>query len=260
VLRVFRHYLSGSALCLFACEAAAIFLTLFAAGTLLQVTDLTDGRATGGMLAAILGLSSLNAVVMYSIGLYDQALIEHFNQALPRLIAVCTIFTVIVILTVVSVLVPGHEGGVLLYGSVAGIAFAGVLVARLGFAAVTRMAVRPRRVLVVGVGNLAAEIEYMMSRQPPGTTEVVGYVALIDEKPEIPQTRIITRIKVSLVELANQHEVKEIVVALSDRRGVSLQPLLDARMEGITITSYLSFWERETRRVNLQALDPSWLI
>jgi sugar transferase (PEP-CTERM system associated) len=99
----------------------------------------------------------------------------------------------------------------------------------------------------------------MMSRRPPGTAEVVGYVALIDEKPEIPQTRI-TRIKNSLVELAHQHEVKEIVVALSDRRGASLQPLLEARMEGITITSYLSFWERETRRVNLQALDPSWLI
>ena len=252
MLRVFRHYLSGSALCLFACEAAAIFLTLFAAATLLQVTDLSDGRAPGGMLAAILVLSALNAVVMYSIGLYDQVLIEHFNQALPRLLAVCTIFTVIVTLTMVSVLVPGREGAVFLYGSVAGIAFAGVLVARLGFAAVTRMAVRPRRVLVVGVGNLAAEIEYMMSRQPSGTAEVVGYVALIDEKPEIPQTRI-TRIKNSLAELANQHEVKEIVVALSDRRGASLQPLLDARMEGITITSYLSFWERETRRVNLQA-------
>ena len=31
-------------------------------------------------------------------------------------------------------------------------------------------------------------------------------------------------------------------------------------MEGIAITSYLCFWERETRRVNLMALDPSWLI
>jgi sugar transferase (PEP-CTERM system associated) len=261
VLRVFRHYLSGSALCLFACEATAIFLTLVAAVTLFQVTDLTDGRATGRMLAAILILSVLNAIAMYSIGLYDRALINHFNQALPRLIAVCTIFTVVAALAIASLLVPdrGPQGGLFLYGSVAGIAFAGVLVARVSFAAVTRIAVRPRRVLVVGVGNLAAEIEYMMSRQPPSTSEVVGYVALIDEKPEIPQSRI-TRIKKSLVALAHQHDVKEIVVALSDRRGTSLQPLLEARMEGITITSYLSFWERETRRVNLQALDPSWLI
>jgi len=50
------------------------------------------------------------------------------------------------------------------------------------------------------------------------------------------------------------------VVAPDDRRGISLQPLLDARMEGVTVTSFLSFWERETRRVNLRALDPSWLI
>ena len=54
--------------------------------------------------------------------------------------------------------------------------------------------------------------------------------------------------------------VKEIVVALDDRRGAPVQPLLEARMEGIDITSYLSFWERQTRRVNLTALEPSWLI
>ena len=48
----------------------------------------------------------------------------------------------------------------LLYGSVAGIAFAGVLFARLGFVALAKITVRPRRVLVVGVGKLAAEIDF----------------------------------------------------------------------------------------------------
>ena len=64
----------------------------------------------------------------------------------------------------------------------------------------------------------------------------------------------------SLLETARGSGAREIVVALEDRRGMPLQPLLEARMEGIAITSYLCFWERETRRVNLMALDPSWLI
>ena len=259
MLRVFRHYLSGSALCLFACEAAAIFLALVAAAILLQVTDLSAEKASGRGFAVILIPTALNAFVMYSIGLYNRGLMENFRRALPRLIAVFAIFTLVVGFTMG--LAPARRGQetALLYGSIAGIGFAGLLAARLGFAAVARIAPKSRRVLVVGVGKLAAEIEYMMSRHQSATSEVVGYVALVNEKPEIPQTRI-TKIEKSLTELANHHQVKEIVVALSDRRGASLQPLLDARMQGIQITNYLSFWERETRRVNLEALDPSWLI
>jgi len=262
VLRFFRHYLSGSAVCLFACEAIAICLALFAAASLLQVTDLTPGQATGGALAVILVPTALNAFAMYAIGLYNHGLMQNFGRAIPRLMAVFTIFTLVVVLTMAFELAPGRqtEGDrALLYGTVAGIAFAGVLFARLGFVTIARITVKPRRVLVVGVGKLAAEIEYMMSRQEGATTEIVGYIALGNEKPEIPQTRI-RPINKSLAEFASEQEIKEIVVALSDRRGTSLQPLLDARMQGITITNYLSFWERETRRVHLQVLDPSWLI
>jgi sugar transferase (PEP-CTERM system associated) len=199
---------------------------------------------------------------MYAIGLYNHGLMGDFRRALPRLIAVFGIFTLAVALTMTFALAParGAEGTrAILYGSVASIAFAGVLFARLGFVTVARITVKRRRVLIVGVGKLAAEIEYMMSRQPRPTSEVVGYVALGKERPEIPQTRI-RPLENTLVDLARGQDVAEIVVALADRRGASLQPLLEARMEGITITSYLSFWERETRRVHLQALDPSWLI
>ena len=262
MFRVFRHYLSSSALCLFACEAVAICLALFAAATLLRVTDLTLGQATGGALAVILIPSALNAFVMYAVGLYNHDFMEDFRRALPRLMAVFAIFTLVVALTMAYALTPSREAegaSALLYGSVASIAFAGVLFARFGFVTIARVTMKPRRVLVVGVGKFAAQIEYMMSRQQGATSEIVGYVALSKEKPEIPQTRI-WPIKSSLAEFAREHEVKEIVVALADRRGASLQPLLEARMEGIAITNYLSFWERETRRVHLQALDPSWLI
>ena len=262
MLRVFRHYLSGSAVCLFACEAIAICLALLAAATLLRVTDLTAGQATGQALALVLVPSTLNAFAMYAIGLYNHELVDDFRRALPRLMAVFAIFTLIVALTMAFLLAPAREAEgdrALLYASVAGIAFAGVLFARLGFVTIARITVKPRRVLVVGVGKLAAEIEYMMSRQQGPTSAIVGYVALGSEKAEIPQTRI-QPIKKSLAEFAREQEIKEIVVALADRRGASLQPLLEARMEGIAITSYLSFWERETRRVHLRALDPSWLI
>src|SRR5690606_20149482 len=52
----------------------------------------------------------------------------------------------------------------------------------------------------------------------------------------------------------------EIVVAVTERRGLPTAPLLECRLRGITVTSFLSFWERETRQIKLEQLDPSWLI
>jgi sugar transferase (PEP-CTERM system associated) len=262
VLRIFRHYLSASAMCLFACESSAIVLVLFVAFNMLRVSDLATGNGMAKSLSVVIVPSALNAFVMYSIGLYDRWMMEDFRKALPRLIAVFALFTLVVILTMTAALAsPSGDvaANALIYASVAAIAFGGVLLARMSFVSIKRVTVPARRVLVVGVGKLAAEIECLMSQRRHGTSEVVGYVALANENPEVPQSRI-WPLKRSLLELAREHGVREIVVALTDRRGVPLQPLLEARMEGIAITSYLSYWERETRRVNLQALDPSWLI
>src|SRR5262249_37685952 len=51
----------------------------------------------------------------------------------------------------------------------------------------------------------------------------------------------------------------EIVVAISDRRGLPVEPLVDCRLKGIRVTDYLTFWERMTGKVVVDALDPSWL-
>ena len=262
MLRIFRHYLSASALCLFACESGAVILVLFAALNMLHIPDLASGTGMGRSLSVVFVPSALNAFVMYSTGLYDRWMMEDFRKALPRLIAVFAFFTLVVILTMSAALTRSTSTSsvdALTYASVAATAFGVVVLARMSYGSINKATLPARRVLVVGVGKQAAEIEYLMSQRRHGTSEVVGYTVLANEDAEIPQSRI-KPIRTSLLALARELGVKEIVVALTDRRGVPLQPLLEARMEGIAITSYLSYCERETRRVNLQALDPSWLI
>lgn len=64
-----------------------------------------------------------------------------------------------------------------------------------------------------------------------------------------------------LAELAREQNVEEIVVALDDRRdSMPVRALLDCKLAGLTITDYATFWERETGKVDLEALHPSWLI
>ncbi len=136
---------------------------------------------------------------------------------------------------------------------------AGLVFARLLATPFTRRHYRSHRILVVGTGRHAAEIEALLSRRENTRTAAVGYLALAGEPVDVPQSRITSDVG-SLLAIARANGVEEIVVALEDRRGMPLKPLLEARMEGITITPYLSFWERETRRLDLGALDPSWLI
>jgi len=64
-----------------------------------------------------------------------------------------------------------------------------------------------------------------------------------------------------LADLADEQDIEEIVVALDDRRaGMPVDALLDCKLAGIAVTEYSTFWERETGRVDLDALHPSWMI
>jgi sugar transferase (PEP-CTERM system associated) len=55
--------------------------------------------------------------------------------------------------------------------------------------------------------------------------------------------------------------VDEVVVAMEDRRRYfPLRELLECRLAGVDVTELLTFLERETGRVRLDVLNPSWLI
>src|SRR5690606_23389391 len=65
----------------------------------------------------------------------------------------------------------------------------------------------------------------------------------------------------NLAQTARRLGVDEIVVALDDRRGsMPVEALLDCRMHGIRVVDCTTFLERETGRVDLDGIHPSWLI
>src|SRR6478736_5918032 len=61
--------------------------------------------------------------------------------------------------------------------------------------------------------------------------------------------------------LCEDLSVTEVVVAMDDRRrGFPIRELLDCRLAGVDVTELLTFLERETGRVRLDVLNPSWMI
>jgi len=257
LLRLFRHYLSGPALFLCLCEFTVVALALYVAATVLVPPDAQTGAPVARYLAAALVPAFVNAVLMYSMGLYDVRHVANLRRALPRLAVCLCVGAPLLGSTLVSNSTTGNE--FVFYATWTGLVVTCVLVGRIVAIPLSRSRFPGRRVLVMGAGRLAAEIEQMMKTQSRSGTEVVGYVAADDDMFEVPESRVTTS-RSKLKDIARETGATEIVVALDDRRGMPLQPLLDARMEGITVTPHLNFWERETRRLNLASLDPGWLI
>lgn len=64
-----------------------------------------------------------------------------------------------------------------------------------------------------------------------------------------------------LVERANKEKVRTIVVSLSERRGAfPVDAVLRCRMMGVRVLDAAAFYERVTRKLNVENITPSWLI
>ena len=135
-----------------------------------------------------------------------------------------------------------------------------MLLLRLGFSRLVDHTTLKRRVLVYGTGQRAKPIAGLRRSSDQRGFVLVGFVQPPGEELALSADRQIYTGEV-LLDLCMRHEVDEIVVAMSERReAFPIRELLDCRLAGIDVTDLSSFLERETGRVRLDVLNPSWLI
>jgi len=116
-----------------------------------------------------------------------------------------------------------------------------------------------RRVVVMGAGLRAARLK-ALSEDPDSGFAIVGYISMNDAHRILPEA--IGRDHVGdLGEYVIGLKATELVLALEERRNaLPLADLLRVRTRGIPVQEVSSFLERETGRVDLDTLNPSWLI
>lgn len=116
-----------------------------------------------------------------------------------------------------------------------------------------------RRVLVLGAGPSADRIRKLATAPGAGFV-VVGHVAMNDCDPVIPTA--INRAHIdNLPEHATLLNASEVVLALEERRNaLPLNDLIRVKTTGVHVNELSSFLERETGRVDLDTVNPSWLI
>ncbi len=117
-----------------------------------------------------------------------------------------------------------------------------------------------KSVLVLGSGERAASVTRLRRRADKRSFRVVGYVAVDDAMPAVPESQVLHGTG-SLLELVRRHRAEEIVVAIDERRHMlPIDGLLQCRLEGIEIIEVMDFLERETGKLPLHALSSGWLI
>jgi sugar transferase (PEP-CTERM system associated) len=117
-----------------------------------------------------------------------------------------------------------------------------------------------RAVLVYGAGKRAAYLLKLRRLSDRRGFNIVAFLQAPGDELVLDDSRV-TILKGSLVDIAKQNRVDEIVVAMDDRRnGLPSGELLECRFAGIAIVDMLTFLERETGRLKLDLANPSWLI
>lgn len=137
--------------------------------------------------------------------------------------------------------------------------FGGLLATRGLFFRVVGADARLHKILVLGTGKNAKLIS-QLDGGPQGFT-VVGYVLLsADDDCEIDDERCLKKDR-ELIDLVQEHDADEIVVAPDDRRmKLPINELLDCKMSGIKVLDLQTFFEKETSRIKLDILYPSWIV
>jgi sugar transferase (PEP-CTERM system associated) len=119
-----------------------------------------------------------------------------------------------------------------------------------------------RRIIVLGTGTRAAGVEEMIRRHNLAhRIELVGYLPMGSTTHHVDESRII-KDQAPLLAIVARHGVEELVVGIRDRRNgnVPIRELLECKLEGVNIIDLSSFFERETGHVQLDSLNPSWMV
>jgi sugar transferase (PEP-CTERM system associated) len=261
MIHIFSHYVSWRLLVLAVVEAAVLLIAVQIGISLQFAESRAAISALGAEVPAQAAAFALGMmVIMSSMGLYQSDLWNNTGSTLARLAGAFLLGFAIVGL--VSYLVPSLYPGLIALGATTMLlGWAGTLVVRATFRQWNTLSSCKSRVLVLGTGSRVTKLAEYAQRNP--NHQVIGYVSLQPSRPYIPLPQVLPMGPAdTLLSVAQQHAIDQIVVAVRDRRagGFPLQQLLECKMNGIEVVELPTFFEREHRQVMLEALNPSWMV
>ena len=252
MIRLFKHYVQHAVLLLGLAEFALLAACAEAGWRLAG-----PGPVDGGRAAALLAFAASWQAMLVAVGAYGPHGLRSVRFGTTRLLVSGALaFPLLALLSVPwPAAMPSWPAA--LGASV--LAVAALALLRLLFGELVGSHLFRRRILVLGAGHRAERIRDL-AKLPGASFVAAGYVAMAAEAPRIPSA--IRRAAIDdLAEYVLNMNVREIVLALDERRNtLPMADLLRVKTTGVEVNELSSFLERETGRVDLASVNPSWLV
>ncbi len=252
MIRLFKVYYPLRALILLAGEALIVWFS-FVLGTRIQNEDWWLQLNVDGGYLKIIGVTACVLLFSHWLDLYDSASLGAKWDQTFRLLLVLGF--VALALSAIGYLFPRFLPG---NGSLlAGLAILTFLLFgwRVAYSWMVRQPLFRERVYVLGTGDRAQRLVNGLRERSELGIDVVGWTGGLEGE----HTR--GTVATHLLEHAKEAGVHRVIVAMPDRRGrLPVEELLDLRLAGVTIEEATSWLEKISGRIEVEQLNPSWLV
>jgi sugar transferase (PEP-CTERM system associated) len=211
-------------------------------------------------------LAALTVLMMVAVGLYNYATLIDYRAMLARVVLALALEGPLIFAATYfyrDFVWPAIPAWSIWYLEVIFALFACLVITRAVFVLLADTGALKRRVVVIGAGERAAQIKHLAEPGVGGNFVPAAFVAFGKDRRCLQDFAVTLDEGLDaakLYEFTKRCGASEIVIATDDRRGLPVRPLLGCKARGIAVTEFLSFCERESGRVDLDALQPSWLI
>ncbi|WP_321392627.1 TIGR03013 family XrtA/PEP-CTERM system glycosyltransferase [Emcibacter sp.] len=257
MIRIFRHYIPKPLLFLGILEWLLLLAAIWAGMTIRFSQIGMQDVAFTDYIPEVSAFVITVYVVMLATGMYQLEACRDFRVSLLRLVV--SMFIALLTISVILYLFPdiGLWRSVVLYAlSFSGL---GLMVVRFIFLHVVDLRQFKKNVLVLGAGERASRVRNSGSGQG-SHVRFSGFFSMTDQERDVEGAVPYESVG-SLKDFVEKNHIQEIVVAIQERRGMlPMDDLLDCRMNGCAVTDSTSFIEQQSGTVNLESVNPSWMI
>ena len=201
----------------------------------------------------ILGLTVLVLLCSHWLDLYDTARLNPPGELYFRLLLLPGVLAFI--LAAVAYVRPS-----LLVGS--GSSTIGLLILtvalfgwRMGFTWLVQLPILVERVYVLGTGDRAQRVVQGLRQNPELGVEIVNWTGKMEGAITLDA------VAAHLMDVYHKQKFHRVIVAMENRRGATpMDQLLELRLDGVKIEEATSWLEKISGRIEVENLNPSWMV
>ncbi|WP_196159549.1 TIGR03013 family XrtA/PEP-CTERM system glycosyltransferase [Reinekea sp. G2M2-21] len=261
-IRIRKHYLHVPYLILGCLEFILLFASFYIVLNIQQALNVVPESHIPANPLLALTYALLLSCGSLAMGVYLALMREGFTAMFFRtLVAYC--FLGALGITVLSYIWPVFNlGGSNLFWVVM-VSTGMTLTARQVFSQLVDSDQLSRRVIVLGTGKPARELQRAYERNKRGLSiRVLGYIGRSDDA--IDAKHCLNEPQ-DWLKFCKENRISEIIVAQQERRrsdggSFPLDQFIRCKLSGIEVINALSFYERELNQVKLDILQPSWIV